>query len=154
MKSRRPPPEERRLTAQLGATGRRLTPRRRQVYEVLLHKRDHPTAEEVFLRAKHARPGISHATVYNCLDALVKSGLARQIAVERGAARYCPNMAEHGHFHCGACGTIYDVALPRELPRRLAPRGFKTLRHELTLHGVCADCARKARPATAPAGPS
>src|ERR1039457_7279469 len=131
------------LTERLGTTGLRLTPQRQQVYDLLLQKRDHPTAEEVFIRAKKAMPEISHATVYNSLDALVKSGLARQVNVERGATRFCPNMTEHGHFHCSACGTIYDVNLPHVLPLVVVPRGFKPLRHEVTIHGFCADCARK-----------
>jgi Fur family transcriptional regulator, peroxide stress response regulator len=135
--------EEKHLTEQLGATGLRLTPQRQQVYDVLLQKRDHPTAEEVFIRAKKAMPDISHATVYNCLDALVKSGLARQVTVERGATRFCPNMMEHGHFHCNECGTVYDVDSPRELPCGSMPRGFKALRHEVTIHGICAECGKK-----------
>jgi Fur family peroxide stress response transcriptional regulator len=135
--------DELQLTRQLGATGLRLTPQRQQVYDVLLQKRDHPTAEEVFMRAKRDMPEISHATVYNCLDALVKCGLARQVTVERGATRYCPNMTEHGHFHCSTCGTIYDVELPSELPCVIVPRGFKALRHDVTIHGLCAECARK-----------
>jgi Fur family peroxide stress response transcriptional regulator len=143
MKMRSQQQDERHLTEQLGATGLRLTPQRQQVYDVLLQKRDHPTAEEVFIRAKKAMPEISHATVYNCLDALVKSGLARQVNVERGATRFCPNMTEHGHFHCSACGTIYDVGLPHELPGVAVPRGFQTLGYDVTIHGVCADCAKK-----------
>ena len=42
-----------------------------------MEKRDHPTAEEVFMRAKHDLPEISLATVYNCLTALVKCGKMR-----------------------------------------------------------------------------
>lgn len=143
MKARSHSEEEQHLTEQLGATGLRLTRQRQQVYDVLLQKRDHPTAEEVFIRAKKAMPEISHATVYNCLDALVKSGLARQVTVERGATRFCPNMSEHGHFHCSTCGTIYDVDLPHELPCVVVPRGFKPLKHEVTIHGICAGCAKK-----------
>src|SRR5580700_1481369 len=143
MKARSHHEDDRHLTEQLGATGLRLTPQRQQVYDVLLQKRDHPTAEEVFIRSKKAMPDISHATVYNCLDALVKSGLARQVNVERGATRFCPNMMEHGHFHCTACGTVYDVNLPPELPCLAMPRGFKALRHEVTIHGICAGCAKK-----------
>ena len=143
MKAHNHHPGEQHLTEQLGATGLRLTPQRQQVYDVLLQKRDHPTAEEVFMRAKKAITEISHATVYNCLDALVKSGLARQVNVERGATRFCPNMSEHGHFHCSACGTIYDVELPHELPCVTVPRGFKPERHEVTIHGLCAECAKK-----------
>lgn len=131
------------LTEQLGATGLRLTPQRQQVYDVLLGKRDHPTAEEVFIRAKKRMPEISHATVYNCLDALVKSGLARQVTVDRGATRFCPNMHEHGHFHCEACGVVFDVDLPAELPGLGLPRGFKPQRYEVAVHGVCAECGKK-----------
>ena len=135
--------EERHLTRQLGATGLRLTPQRQQVYDVLWQKRDHPHAEQVFIRAKRAMPEISHATVYNCLDALVKAGLARQVTVERGPTRFCPNMTEHGHFHCSACGTIYDVSLPHELPGVTVPRGFKAQGYDVAIHGLCADCAKQ-----------
>jgi len=143
MKTRSHPHEEQHLTESLGATGLRLTPQRQQVYDVLVQKRDHPTAEEVFIRAKKAMPEISHATVYNCLDALVKSGLARQVQLERGATRFCPNMHEHGHFHCSACGTIYDVDLPHELSCVAVPRGFRADGYDVTVHGLCADCAKK-----------
>ena len=88
-------------------------------------------------------PEISHATVYNCLDALVKCGLARQVQLERGATRFCPNMTEHGHFHCSACGTIYDVHLSHELPCVSVPRGFKPKAYDVTIHGLCAECAKK-----------
>ena len=142
MKMRSHHNEEQHLTEQLGATGLRLTPQRQQVYDVLVQKRDHPTAEEVFIRAKKAMPEISHATVYNCLDALVKSGLARQVNVERGATRFCPNMIEHGHFHCRACGTIYDVALTREMLGVAVPSGFCADGFDVTIHGLCADCTQ------------
>ena len=71
------------LSERLNTGGFRFTPQRQQVYDVLLHKRDHPTAEEVFIRAKRQMPEISHATVYNCLDALVQCGLVRLVQLER-----------------------------------------------------------------------
>ncbi|HEY2329295.1 MAG TPA: Fur family transcriptional regulator [Verrucomicrobiae bacterium] len=141
MKARSHHEDEQHLTEQLGATGLRLTPQRQQVYDVLLHKRDHPTAEEVFIRAKKAMPEISHATVYNCLDALVKSGLARQVTVDRGATRFCPNMHEHGHFHCSVCEAVFDVNLPAQAIE--LPRGFKVNHYDIAVHGLCADCAKK-----------
>ena len=143
MKARSHPQDEQHLTEQLGATGLRLTPQRQQVYDVLLGKRDHPTAEEVFIRAKRQMPEISHATVYNCLDALVKSGLARQVTVDRGATRFCPNMREHGHCHCNACGLVFDLELPDELPGVALPRGFQLQRYEVAIHGTCGECAKK-----------
>ena len=113
-----------RLNERLATRGFRFTPQREHVYAVLLRKRDHPTAEEVFLRAKREMPGISMATVYNCLDALVACGLARQVALERGATRFCPNMREHGHFYCDQCESIFDIELPAKAGIAL-PRGFK-----------------------------
>src|SRR5215831_20976246 len=129
MKARSHREEEQHLTEQLGATGLRLTPQRQQVYDVLLQKRDHPTAEEVFIRAKRAMPEISHATVYNCLDALVHCGLVRQVQLDRGATRFCSNMLEHGHFYCDGCDTVFDVDLPEKpKPRIILPHGFKAER--------------------------
>src|SRR5208283_3178422 len=144
MKSRSQLEDERHLTEQLGATGLRLTPQRQQVYDVLLGKRDHPTAEEVFIRAKRQMPEISHATVYNCLDALVKCGLARQVQIDRGATRFCPNMREHGHFYCDTCETVFDVDLPEKpKPAIILPHGFKAEHFEVAIRGICQDCAQK-----------
>ena len=49
------------------------------------------------------------ATVYNCLEALVQHALIRQVNFERESSRYCPNLADHGHFHDKVSGTIHDV---------------------------------------------
>ena len=129
-----------RLTEHLTTGGFRFTPQREHVYAVLLQKRDHPTAEEVFIRAKHDMPDISMATVYNCLDALVKCGLARQVTLERGAARFCPNMQEHCHFYCDSCESVFDIGLPQEVGVPL-PRGFRAERFDVTIHGRCPACS-------------
>lgn len=131
------------LNERLSASGFRFTPQRRCVYDVLLHKRDHPTADEVFIRAKKSMPEISHATVYNCLSALVECGLARQVQLQRGAARFCPNMEEHAHYHCDACGEVFDMALPTDGALMPKPRGFKVDHYDIAVHGLCADCAKK-----------
>lgn len=134
------------LIEQLAATGFRFTQQRQRVYDVLMAKRDHPTAEEVFLRAKQAMPEISMATVYNCLDALVQAGVARQVQVERGAARYCPNMHKHWHFHCTECGEVFDMDWPTSSTGAFPlPRGFKMHRFEVAAHGVCPACGTRAK---------
>ena len=129
------------LTERLSRGGLRFTPQREQVYVVLLQKRDHPTAEEVFIRAKRAMPDISMATVYNCLDALVRCGLARQVMLERGAVRFCPNMQEHCHFYCDSCASVFDIELPPDAEVPL-PKGFRPKRFDVTIHGQCPACAK------------
>ncbi len=128
------------LTQRLATSGFRFTPQREHVYAVLLEKRDHPTAEEVFIRAKRTMPEISMATVYNCLEALVKCGLVRQVMLARGAARFCPNMQEHYHFYCDVCESVFDIAMPPE-PGLALPKGFRAERYDVAVHGQCPACA-------------
>jgi len=87
----------------------RMTRQRWEVYRLLMAQRDHPTANEVFLRLKNRLPNISLATVYNCLEALVQHGIVRQVNFDRESSRFCPNLAEHGHFHDQRTGVIHDV---------------------------------------------
>ena len=132
------------LGEQLARGGFRFTPQRERVYAVLLRKRDHPTAEQVFIRSKREMPEISMATVYNCLDALVKCGLARQVTLERGAARFCPNMREHCHFYCDGCDSVFDIDLPAETGIAL-PQGYRAERYDIAIHGRCPACAKGQR---------
>ena len=135
----------------MGREGLRLTPQRRHVYEVLMEKRDHPTATEVFIRAQQGMPTISLATVYNCLETMVGSGLVKAVHVDREPTRFCANLHEHGHFHCTGCGHIADIEFSRKgasaPPAPPAPRGWKlpegylVTHQDLTLRGLCPDCA-------------
>jgi len=132
------------LTERLENSGFRSTSQRAHVYKVLVEERDHPTAEQVFIRAKRGMPEISMATVYNCLDALVRAGVARQVTVDRGATRFCPNMQEHCHFYCHSCDTVIDIELPAENPAGIPlPRGFQVEHYDIAIHGTCADCVKK-----------
>ena len=132
------------FSKRLNTLGFRFTPQRQRVYDVLMQKRDHPTADEVFVRAKKQMPEISHATVYNCLDALVECGLIRQVQLDRGATRFCPNMHEHCHFYCNDCETVFDVDLPASTQAGVTlPKGFRVKQVDIAIHGICADCARK-----------
>jgi len=130
------------LNARLARSGFRFTQQRQQVYAVLLQKRDHPTAERVFIRAKRDMPDISMATVYNCLDALVKCGLVRQVTLDRGATHFCPNMSEHCHFYCDTCESVFDIELPSETGLPL-PKGFRAERFDIAIHGRCPSCGRR-----------
>jgi Fe2+ or Zn2+ uptake regulation protein len=133
------------ITGPLEKSGFRLTPQRLHVYKTLLAKRDHPTAEEVFIRSKREMPDISMATVYNCLDALVQSRLVKLVNHERGATRYCSNMQEHHHFYCDVCSCAFDIEADSHShrPPIRMPTGFKADRYEIAIRGLCPDCATR-----------
>ena len=120
-----------------------MTRQRREVYDVLMDVRDHPTAAEVFDRTKQRMPHISLATVYNCLETLTEAGLVKQVNTDRGSARYCPNLREHAHFVCGECGGVFDV--DPEKPERVSegwnlPEGSDVTRVEVVIKGTCPVC--------------
>jgi Fur family peroxide stress response transcriptional regulator len=126
------------LNQRLNGTGLRSTPQREVVYEVILGKRDHPTAEEVFARVKTLMPTISLATVYNCLDALVQCGLIKQVNFVREPTRYCPNLHEHAHFHDEVSKEIHDIDIPSDLMARLRailPPGYDAVSVDLSFRG-------------------
>ena len=129
------------LNRKLAAAGLRSTRQREVVYDAILAKRDHPTADEIFARCKSDMPTISLATVYNCLNTLVHCDLVKQVHLERESTRYCPNLDEHAHFHDNESGEIYDVQLDQEMISKLAsllPQGFDVSSIDITFRGKAA----------------
>jgi Fe2+ or Zn2+ uptake regulation protein len=124
----------------------RLTPHRREVFDVLVASTDHPTAYDILDRVKSRSPGISLATVYNCLDHLTTHGLIKQVHLERGQSRYCANLHEHVHFHCETCGKVIDAHPATDFdPAKFwnLPKGTRVTRTDLAIHGTCDACAAK-----------
>lgn len=126
------------LNQRLADSGLRSTPQREVVYRVLIGKRDHPTADEVFARVKSELPTISLATVYNCLETLVQCDLVRAVNVERGPTRYCPNLRPHAHFHDEKTGRTHDIDLPPGLldqVKSVLPPGYDPTSVEIIFRG-------------------
>jgi len=124
----------------------RLTPHRRDVFELLQTSTDHPTATDIFPRIKDRAPGISLATVYNCLEHLTGAGLITLVHLERGQSRYCANLHEHVHFHCETCGKVIDAHPAADFdPAKFwnLPAGTKVSRMDLAIHGTCSACSAK-----------
>jgi Fur family peroxide stress response transcriptional regulator len=132
------------LAQKLADSGLRSTPQREVVYEVLLKKRDHPTADEVFARVKSGLPTISLATVYNCLETLVQCDLVRAVNFERGPTRYCPNLRPHAHFHDEQTGKTHDIDLPSEVLEKVSsvlPAGYDAKSVEIIFRGKATKAA-------------
>ena len=104
--------------------------------------------QEVLTWAQGWAPGVSLTTVYRQLNALVLQGQAQTVQLPGDPTRFewAHGHAHHHHFQCRGCQTVYDIhACPGELSQ-LAPRGFVVQDHDLTLYGLCAQCAAPALP--------
>lgn len=96
---------------------------------------------EVLEAAQQEVPGLSLATVYRGLKALVEDGLITPVSLPSEVTRYeVAGHHHHHHFQCLGCQRVFDVhACPGDLGR-LAPPGFSVESHDLTLYGRCVDC--------------
>lgn len=103
----------------------------------------HPTAADVFAYLQNVAPGLSLATVYRALDALV---LQREIGRDfvANVARYDVSATPHHHVVCRVCGIVSDMnaALPPATVRLLqtAANGFQLCLDAVQFSGVCAVC--------------
>ena len=107
------------LSQALDRCGLRSTRQREVVFSVVGNAKDHPTADEIFVRSRQQMPTISLATVYNCLETLLECKLIRQVNFERESTRYEPNLKPHAHFYCDKTGQVMDVHLPDDLYDKL-----------------------------------
>lgn len=133
-----PPAAKEALDQALSKHGLRSTRQREHVFSILLFRRDHPTADEVYARCKESMPSISLATVYNCLETLVSCSLVRAVNYEREPTRFCPNLSEHAHFQDKTSGRVFDIDLPADLMEKLRsvlPTGYEAESIELYFHG-------------------
>jgi len=118
--------------------GLRSTKQRSCVYQTIVSKQDHPTADDILLRVRKKLPSISLATIYNCLETLVDCGLIKQVNFDRSPTRFCPNLTPHAHFKCNQTGQIFDITLDKDSVKDLKsvlPKGFKAQNFELSFLG-------------------
>ncbi len=118
--------------------GVRMTRQRRAVIEVLLQSYDHPTAAQIYERAKEILPGISLATVYNCIESLAAQRLINQLHFDNGPCRFCPNVEPHVHVMDDASNRVIDVQLKEGLtPEDVfeLPEGVRVKSMEAYLRG-------------------
>jgi Fur family peroxide stress response transcriptional regulator len=138
-----------------------VTAQRRTVFEMILDREDHPTADQVYEQVRRRLPTISRTTVYRVLDGLVGLGLITRICHPGSAARFDPKVHQHHHLVCLYCERIIDLEEQR-LNRVAWPDvrryGFEIRDYYIHFRGVCARCRKAsaggANARTEKAGPS
>jgi Fur family transcriptional regulator, peroxide stress response regulator len=124
-----------------------VTMQRRAVFEAILDRRDHPTAELVYRAVRDGLPQISRMTVHRILGTFVSLGLVAKTCHPGSAARFDPNLRRHHHLVCLDCGRIIDVEDARlnNLPWPVVRAGeFEIQDYHIHFRGRCARCRQKA----------
>ena len=123
-----------------------VTTQRRTVFEMILGREDHPTADQIYEQVRSRIRTISRTTVYRILETLVELGLITKICHPGSAARFDPKTHRHHHLVCLYCEKIIDIEENR-LARVVWPDvrgyGFEIRDHHIHFRGICADCIEK-----------
>lgn len=128
--------------------GRRLTPIRHKVLELLLRHGRSLKAYELLDAMRAVHPGAAPPTVYRALEFLMDEGLVHRLdAVNAWIA--CHDAAGEPHdllvvcTGCGAVAEISDPAMSRQLAERVARTGFALNTHETEIRALCPQCQSK-----------
>lgn len=134
--------------------GRRLTPIRRKVLELLLRHGRSLKAYDLLDAMRAVHPGAAPPTVYRALDFLMDEGLVHRLdAVNAWIACHDAGGAPHDLLvvctRCGAVAEVSDPAMSRQLAERVAHTGFALNSHETEIRALCPTCQKK-QPASGP----
>lgn len=107
------------------------TAQRMEVAEVLLHRAQHLSAEQIIDRLKNIGSSVSKATVYNTLKLFREKGLVREINIEAGRKFYDSTTHAHHHFYHIETGELTDIPADSIAIQNLPPLPRGTVPEEV-----------------------
>ena len=121
--------------------------RQRQIiYNFLMTRKDHPTADVVYRNVREEFPNISLGTVYRNLTLLADMGEIQRLQVGDGVDHFDADTSKHCHFICSNCSAVTDMQL--DCLEELLIKAQQTFdgridRQSTCFHGVCGSCLDK-----------
>ena len=84
---------------------------REAIKEFMMTRKDHPTADVVYMNVRKEFPNISLGTVYRNLTLLSDTGELLRLRVGDGVDHFDATITPHYHFICKECGAVTDLEL-------------------------------------------
>jgi len=124
---------------------RRVSPQRRAIADAALGLDGAFTVDDLTRNVALAGQPAGAATVYRAVAAMEAAGWVERVGERGGHALFahCSDGHHHHHLVCEGCGTVRATACPVERITQDSPEldGFVVTRHEVTLYGLCPQCA-------------
>lgn len=118
---------------------------REVIKDFLCTRKDHPTADMVYMNVRQQYPNISLGTVYRNLTLLTERGEIRKISVGDGVDHFDADTSPHNHFICKRCGSVIDLEMESiEHISESARQNFDghIEGHVTYFYGLCGDCCK------------
>ncbi len=116
---------------------------REAIKEFLITRKDHPTADVVYLNLKEEFPNISLGTVYRNLTLLSDIGEIMKLSMGDGADHFDGNPNPHYHFICTNCHAVSDLEMDNiDYIIETASAGFEgqITGYSAHFYGLCQTC--------------
>lgn len=125
------------------STSMKKSRQREAVLQCVLSRRDHPTADAVYMEVRKDFPNISLGTVYRNLSLLTDLGKIKRISGEDRTDRFDGDVKPHSHFICDVCGQLYDLPYYPDdsfLQERNREFAGEITDCSIIFRGICPDC--------------
>ncbi|HET8817298.1 MAG TPA: zinc uptake transcriptional repressor Zur [Pseudidiomarina sp.] len=125
--------------------GARLTPARREVFEILAGESGAVGAYDLLDKLRAAVPNAKPPTIYRALDFLQEQGFVHKITSSNSYV-LCSHF-DHQHpvqmLICDSCGTVQEIqsdGVYDALRKQAEGQGFRVATQTIEAHGLCQDC--------------
>lgn len=118
---------------------------REMIKAFLMTRKDHPTADVVYMNVRQQNPNISLGTVYRNLTLLADIGEIRRLRVGDGVDHFDADTSPHYHFVCSECGCVSDLEMDSiEEITEIAGANFDgyIAGHITYFYGTCGKCMK------------
>jgi len=116
---------------------------REAIKDFLATRKDHPSADTIYLHLRRDFPNISLGTIYRNLTLLANLGEISRISVGESMDHFDFDTSVHYHFICGDCSDVIDLEIenPLLLDNIKPPNFDGTITGHCTyFFGQCAIC--------------
>lgn len=116
---------------------------REVIQDFLMTRKDHPTADVVYMNVRQQYPNISLGTVYRNLTLLSDMGEITRLRVGDGVDHFDADTSPHHHFVCTECGSVIDLDMESiDYVTEIAEKSFpgRIDGHVTYFYGLCDNC--------------
>ena len=119
---------------------------RDMIKSFLMSRKDHPTADVIYMNVRQENPSISLGTVYRNLTLLADIGEIQRLRLGDGVDHFDADISPHYHFICSKCGSVIDLemdAIESIIDTAKAHFDGIIAGHVTYFYGTCSSCTKE-----------